>query len=48
MATKNIPNREPLNMVQEQYILQETITKEMRSHKLTTDFTINPFSKSKY
>lgn len=44
---KNAPQREKLTMLQEQYILEETIAKEMRHHKLCTNFTINPFTKSK-
>ena len=52
MATMAPPTfkgqREPVNIIHQQAILNETIKKEMRHHQLTTNFTINPFRPSKY
>ena len=35
------------NIVHEQAILVETIKKELREQKLFTNFSVNPFTKSK-
>jgi len=40
--------KEPLNFVHQNAILCETINKETRHQKLYTDYSVNPFKKSKY
>ena len=50
MATKApAPTNEkpPKNVVHENAILVETIKKEVREQKLFTNFSVNPFHKSK-
>ena len=40
--------KEPLNFVHQNAILCETINKETRHQKLYTNYSVNPFRKSKY
>lgn len=44
-ATKE---KDPLNFVHQNAILCETITKEQRHQKLYTNYSVNPFKKSKF
>jgi hypothetical protein len=49
MSTKVVrsSDKAPKNIVHDQAILVETIKKELREQKLFTNFTVNPFTKSK-
>ena len=40
--------KEPTNIVHQNAILCETIRKENQTQKLYTNYSINPFKKSKY
>ena len=40
--------KDPLNFVHQNAILCETITKEQRHQKLYTNYSVNPFKKSKF
>ena len=46
-APKQQKEKEPINIVHQNAILCETISKEMRNQKLYTDYSINPYKKSK-
>ena len=40
--------KDPVNFVHQNAILCETITKEQRHQKLYTNYSVNPFKKSKF
>lgn len=46
MADKK--EKEPMNFVHKNAILCETVTKENRTQKLYTNYSINPFKTCKY
>ena len=48
MAQAQKQEKEPINIVHQNAILCETIKKENQSQKLYTNYSINPFKKSKY
>jgi len=45
-AGKQQQEKEPINIVHQNAILVETITKEQRVQKLNTEYGINPYMKS--
>lgn len=47
MAAGKQQEKDPINIVHQNAILVETITKEQRHQKLNTDYGINPYMKSK-
>lgn len=47
MAAENTVGKTPVNIVHQQAILVETILKEEKYQKLFTNYSINPFRKSK-
>lgn len=48
MAGKQPPVKEPKNVVHQNAILCETVTKENRYQKLYTNYSINPFKEREY
>ena len=46
MATGKQQEKEPINIVHQNAILVETITKEQRVQKLNTEYGVNPYMKS--
>ena len=40
--------KEPVNIVHQNAIFRETIKKEQRNQKLYTDYSVNPFKKSRH
>ena len=47
MAAKKEPSQ-GMSIIDKSAILVESIKKEMKHHRLTTEFTINPFRPSEY
>ncbi len=47
MATGKQQEKEPLNVVHQNAIFCETVTKEQRHQKLYTNYGFNPYKKSK-
>lgn len=46
MATHGKQEKEPVNIVHQNAMLCETITKEQRHQKLNTSYNVNPYQKS--
>ncbi len=46
-AASKQQEKEPINVVHQNAILVETITKEERVQKLNTEYGVNPYMKSK-
>ena len=47
MTAKGTTEKEPMNFVHKNAILCETVTKENRTQKLYTNYSINPFKTCK-